>query len=87
MLCFQYAAQIFLFNNDGKALKFKGGCNPITHLTLMDAPMEHKVHNIKKFGGGGPYFSPPPAGSAYSVWIDGKLRSHPLTLELLQGPG
>ena len=25
-------------------MKFKGGCHPITHPTLMDPPMEHKVH-------------------------------------------
>ena len=30
-------------------MKFKGGCNPITHLTLMDPPMEHKVHTKNNF--------------------------------------
>ena len=63
-------------------MKFKGGGNPITHPTLMDAPIEHKgdTKNISKFRGGGPDFPPSPARSSYSVWIDRKLRSRPSTM-------
>ena len=65
-------------------MKFKGGCNPITHPTLIDPPMKHKVHFKTNFqipgGEGGPDFPPQPTGSAYSVWIDRKLHSRPLTM-------